>query len=487
MLAPSPRWRIAVAATLVLLASSETAVAAPGSNAIAGAAPLLFSVPGGGSTAGFTTEGGEPLGCPMVATAWWRIAGNGRTITLSTNGSTFDTVLAVYNQGTGAPANGNRIACNDDFDLGQTSQASFASQRGVSYLVQVGGSTGTGTVALTATSERAPNDDRANAQPLVTGIPTTGDNHGATSELDELLSCGTAPYAATTWYRWTAPAIGDAVFSASATFEDTVLTVYRDGAVVACNDDAGAPPGPSQVRARVAPGDYLLQIGHKGADGPGTLESPVTAGVTFAVDNDLDNDGELASTDCNDADPSIRHAVVDVPEDGIDQDCDGVDAINLDRDADGFPRPGDCNDADAKIHPLARDIPGNKLDEDCKDGPAPYPRLASTVRSFALFPPFRFTTLSVVNAVAGSRIELRCSGARCFARKAITVRKSSRFVSVLRYVKRARLRRGAVAQVRITKAGHVGFVRRITVRGGTRAPKIEDLCLPVGANKPKAC
>ncbi len=491
MLAPSHLRRIVAATTmLALLATGGTALAAPGSNSIVGAAPVLFSSPGSGSTAGFTTEGGEPLtGCPMVATAWWRIAGTGQTITLSTDLSDFDTVLAVYNQGAGGPASGNRIACNDDFGLGQTSQASFLSKRGVSYLVQVGGNSGTGTVVLSASAPRPANDDRVAAQPLATGVAATASNAGASQELGEQLTCETAPFAATMWYRWTAPAIGDAAFDASAAFGDTVLTVYRadSGAIVGCNDDGGPAGGPSRLSLRVAPGEYFLQIGAKGADSLGTPEGAVTASVTYAADPDIDNDGELASTDCNDRDPAIRHGVVDPPEDGVDQDCDGSDPVNLDRDGDGFVRPGDCNDADKAIHPLVLDIPGNAIDEDCTGGPAPFPRVASTVRSFAAFPPFRFTSLTIVKAVAGSRIELRCSGKRCFKRKTINVRKASAFLSVLRYVRRARLRPGAVVQVRITKPAHIGFMRRITVRGRKRPPKLEDLCLPVGQGKPRAC
>jgi len=535
MSAPQRLRRIvAVAMLMALAAPAGAAIAAPGSDARASATPLLFSVPGNGSSAGFTIEPTEPLtGCPMVATAWWRITGTGQVITLSTNFSNFDTVLAVYNQGAGAPAPGNRIACNDD-TAGQTSQVSFASVRGTSYLVQVGGTAVGGPITLTASAPRPANDDRAAAQPLTTGLAAAVPNTGASQELGELVTCGAVPFAATTWFRWSAPAIGDAVFAASAAFGDTVLTVYRadSGAVVGCNDDGGAAGGPSSLAARVSPGDYLLQIGARGLDTPATPTGSVAGSVSFAVDPDVDGDGDLASTDCNDANPAIRHGVVDIPDDGIDQNCDGADAINLDRDGDGsnrpadcndanpainpavvdipndgidqncdgadainldldgdgFNRPGDCNDANPNIRPLARDIPGNAIDEDCTGGPAPYPQVASTVRSFAAFPLFRFTTLTIVRAVAGSRIELRCSGKpRCFARKSIRVLKSKPFLSVLRHVRRARLRRGAVVQVRITKPGHVGFMRRITVRAGRRNPKLEDLCLPVGNGKPRSC
>lgn len=40
---------------------------------------------------------------------------------------------------------------------------------------------------------------------------------------------------------------------------------------------------------------------------------------------DADQDGTVAAFDCNDADPAINPAAIDVPADGIDQNCDGFD------------------------------------------------------------------------------------------------------------------------------------------------------------------
>ena len=55
--------------------------------------------------------------------------------------------------------------------------------------------------------------------------------------------------------------------------------------------------------------------------------------------------------DCDDTRPGIRPGVPDVPENGVDEDFSGVDAVNRDRDGDGSPRPQDCDDDNAAVRP----------------------------------------------------------------------------------------------------------------------------------------
>src|SRR5687768_4261268 len=110
------RVLVPVVAAAAVLAPAATASPAVGTDDYAQAAPLLFSVPGAvANNTGYTTQGEEPVAatatCPaMIRTAWWRIAGNGQTITLLTHASNFNTVLAVYDAPTGVPILGNRVA-----------------------------------------------------------------------------------------------------------------------------------------------------------------------------------------------------------------------------------------------------------------------------------------------------------------------------------------------------------------------------------------
>jgi streptogramin lyase len=163
-----------------------------------------------------------------------------------------------------------------------------------------------------------------------------------------------------------------------------------------------------------------------------------------------------------------------------------------DADGDGVSASSDCNDNNPAIHPGANDKPGDKIDQDCSGADATYPRLASRIRYVfrrnLLRRTWRVRKLEIIGAVSGSRVELRCHGRGCFTHRAIRVRKSRKILSLLsRNVKRARLKRGVVFEVRITKKSHVGLMKRFTVRSGSREPKAQEYCLPVGKGRPTRC
>lgn len=436
---------------LGLAVAASPAMAAAGSDNFSDASLLLLSASGSVDTSAFTTQGvDEPApsaSCPAMShTAWWRIDGNGQPISLTTSGSSFDTVLAVYDPGLVLPAAANRIACNDDDAPATTSAVTFPSVRSHSYLVQVGARSSVGgAVALTASTPLRPaNDDRASAEPLPTSTATNGTTIGATTEPGETRVCPeVAGYAATVWYRWAAPTAGDAFFSAFGIFGGVVVTVYRadSGSAVLC------AANPTRMGLKVVRGDYLVQVGATGIDAPGLREGPISTVVGFVPDPDSDRDGVPAPIDCDDTNPSIKPGAPEVANDTIDQDCDG---------------------ADLRRAPKAEPV-------------------GSGVSLAYLQPPLRFTKLTILRTVAGSTIDMRCRGTRCFGRRVIHVRTSARARSALRYVQRARLRPGSRVEIRVTKPGTIGFVRHLTVRARRNPPRLENLCIPVGATSPRKC
>ena len=103
-----------------------------------------------GSTANATNEAGEPA--PTCATLgktiWYRYTpATNQTVTFSTGGSSFDTVLAIW-RGTSIGAL-TQVGCDDDgLGVGGASRVqSLALTGGQTYYIQIGGYRGATTTA----------------------------------------------------------------------------------------------------------------------------------------------------------------------------------------------------------------------------------------------------------------------------------------------------------------------------------------------------
>jgi hypothetical protein len=162
-----------------------------------------------------------------------------------------------------------------------------------------------------------------------------------------------------------------------------------------------------------------------------------------------------------------------------------------DLDRDGVAAPLDCNDANPKIRPGAKDVPGDKIDQDCNGRDARYPLLRRTIEAFSatyrLERYTRFTSMTVKPVRRGDRLRLTCKGAGCEMRKkTIRVRKNARKLSLLRHLKKAKLRKGAVVQLRVTRPETVGRVGTWKIRA-PKIPTSTPKCLRPGAKKPSRC
>jgi hypothetical protein len=169
----------------------------------------------------------------------------------------------------------------------------------------------------------------------------------------------------------------------------------------------------------------------------------------------------------------------------------GPPAPLLDADGDGVQTPADCNDADRTIHPGAPDKPGDKIDQDCNGRDARFPLLQRSIEAFsATYPRGRYTTftsMTVKPVRRGDRLRLTCKGPGCeMGKKTIKVRKKARKLSLLRYLKGAKLRKGAVVQLRITRPETIGRVGKWQIRA-PKTPKSTRACLRPGAKQPSRC
>ena len=99
---------------------------------------------------------------------------------------------------------------------------------------------------------------------------------------------------------------------------------------------------------------------------------------------DLDGDGFYSTEDCDDENAMINPGVLEVPYNGLDDDCN-PDTLDDDLDQDGFTLEDDCDDTNADINPDAIDIPNNDIDEDCDGEISTSTKEISTLH-FSLFP-----------------------------------------------------------------------------------------------------
>ena len=81
--------------------------------------------------------------------------------------------------------------------------------------------------------------------------------------------------------------------------------------------------------------------------------------------DDMDGDGVSdADGDCDDSNPAVNPNADEVPYNGVDDDCN-ADTPDNDLDSDGFAHPEDCDDSDAAVNPNADEVLYNNRDDDC--------------------------------------------------------------------------------------------------------------------------
>jgi len=200
-------------------------------------------------------------------------------VTVSLAGSSFDTMLAVYDGCACYPSASDLIECNDDFGPGYQSAVTFAATAGSQYLIEVGGYgtySGQGLLTISCEGGGVPpsKDDCDDAKPVGDVTNLAFDTGDATFDGPGL--CLTSP---NIWYCYTASCTGDVTVSLAGSSFDTMLAVYDGCAcypsasdLIECNDDFGPGYQSAVTFAATAGSQYLIEVGGYGTySGQGLL------------------------------------------------------------------------------------------------------------------------------------------------------------------------------------------------------------------------
>lgn len=247
-----------------------------------------------GTTAGATKEAGEPAhgsGGPF-SSLWFRLdADRTGIVTLSTAGSAFDTVLAIYKGSELGKL--TKLAANNDAGVGiRTSLLKFSMLAGTTYFIAIDGNVGaTGAYVLAATGlslSQAPANDMADfPTSLGNGVSfaQSGLILGATAQSGEPALAG-LPATRSVWFTYRAPANGRMVVDTIGSDFNSVLGVYSGTVgvfsslkLLAANDDIATGNLQSSVSLPVTSGTtYIIKVdGRKSSTGSYTLRGTFSA------------------------------------------------------------------------------------------------------------------------------------------------------------------------------------------------------------------
>ncbi len=236
-----------------------------------------------------TAVASDPSITLNTKTVWWSWVAptNGRAL-ITTLGSDFDTVVAVYagtNLASTENTNWHLIGWDNNGGELFDSAVDVGVLPGVAYQIQVMGNwdgatvdDGYGQVKINLSFTKGPTNDVFSTRAPLTGtaVTTTGTTINSTKEFGEPAH-GAQAGGKSVWWTWTAPISGLVFVSTEGSDFDTVLGVYRGTLVsnltlVATNDDQGDGISTSLVTFSATAGT-VYQIAVDGSDDAGDPES----------------------------------------------------------------------------------------------------------------------------------------------------------------------------------------------------------------------
>lgn len=225
------------------------------------------------SSAAATKEPGEPNHGrnPGGKSLWWSwTAPHSGGVAITTAGSDFDTLLAVY-MGTNLSA---LTTVASDGRTNVPGAVTFSATAGVEYQIAVDGNDGAaGDILLSLVLSAQPaNDNFVNRINIPGGGVAVGHNLGATKETGE-TNHAQAVGGKSVWWTWTAPSDSCVTVTTAGSGFDTLLHVYTNATLaslvsVAANDDATGDVTSSVSFKAIAGLTYQIAVdGFNGASG----------------------------------------------------------------------------------------------------------------------------------------------------------------------------------------------------------------------------
>lgn len=401
-------------------------------------------------TAGSGTSCPEIDGWTFDFTHWYYFWGTGESVVVRVDGA-FDVGMAIYQE---KPAVESLLLCR----AWVPRRYQFDTELGVLYRVQVGD-------WYDHEPLSDPNYVVSLFPPTPNGLRETGllldlnstahlDNWGAPFGPGGCSSSEGLPFEGdrSAWGIVEVPTRGSLKIDVEPEreWQSWMVLLYPLGSDYSISCAVGSKP---ILKTSVAANSYAFQISRAvqaRLDEEGSIEEGWTVKTSF--DPDVDGDEYLKSDDCNDADPTVHPLAEDVPDDGLDQNCDGSDAH---RDADGDLVP---DYRDRCPHRSTRGVDANK--DGCPDPLqiSLVARLLLTVHRGHLH-----VASMLVHATVGATITLDCSQQAC--EKTKTKARNSRLQLSERFDHR--VRDGTIVTVAARKADSIAIEKkyRLSIHG----------------------